>query len=215
MTSVLNKFSDRGYLIIDDVIDNQELALLVDRCESELHCKVGTRNLLGRPWVKSLGEKLRYNRHISKLLPKDAVAVQCNYFRKNTAHNWYVTLHRDISIPVIKKIESDEWSGWSTKEGQLYAQPPRAVLESLVAIRIHFEDNDKNNGALQVIPGSHLGENSKSEEFICQVRKKGALLMRPLILHKSPKLKFGTRRVLHFVFGPPVLPNGAEWPDCL
>jgi hypothetical protein len=40
----------------------------------------------------------------------------------------------------------------------------------------------------------------------------GALAMRPLILHASSKAtSLASRRVLHFVFGPPKLPLGLEW----
>jgi hypothetical protein len=39
-----------------------------------------------------------------------------------------------------------------------------------------------------------------------------ALLMKPLILHASSKATSGARRrVLHFVYGPKVLPFGLRW----
>ena len=39
-----------------------------------------------------------------------------------------------------------------------------------------------------------------------------ALLMRPLVLHASSKSSGSSlRRVLHFVFGPEVLPYGLAW----
>jgi len=213
MNSASDELSKRGYVILDDIVKGDELEFLIECCESKLDCKVGTRNLLQNDWVESLGNTIRHNPRIAKLLPKDAITVQCNYFSKDTTNNWYVTSHRDLSIPVDKKIDSDQWSGWSTKEGVLYAQPPREVLESLLIVRIHLEHNNYKNGALHVVPGSHLFGTTELDEIICNVNKGGALLMSPLILHKSPKLQFGTRRVLHFVFGPRNLPDGAKWPQ--
>lgn len=49
-------------------------------------------------------------------------------------------------------------------------------------------------------------------EFTATIEKGGALVMRPLLLHASSKAT-GTslRRVLHFLFGPPLLPIGLQW----
>lgn len=212
MTSTLGQFENQGYLIIDNLVDDEALKVLIDQCKSEFSGKIGTRNLLRNKWIKSLADKLLNDPNISQFLSNDPKAVQCSYFNKSVTDNWSVTSHRDLSIPVANKIDSDKWSGWSTKEGVLYAQPPRKVLESLLIIRIHLEHNNQENGALRVIPGSHLSESEESEEVICDVKKGGALIMRPLIMHKSPKLISGTRRVLHFVFGPRFLPDGADWP---
>lgn len=212
MTLILNELEDQGYLIIDGLINDEELRTLVEHCKSEFTGKVGTRNLLRNEWVKFLADKICNHQDLERLLPKDSKAIQCNYFNKSTTDNWSVTSHRDLSIPVASEIDSDKWSGWSKKEGVLYAQPPRSVLESLLIIRIHLEDNNKENGALRLMPGSHIPESKESAEVICEVKKGGALIMRPLILHSSPKLLSGARRVLHFVFGPHTLPDGAQWP---
>lgn len=217
MQSLSNELTTQGYLIIDHVIDHDDLETTAAHCESKHLYKVGTRNMLDNEWVKALGNKLGKNPDINGLLPKEAVLVQCNYFSKNILDNWSVTLHRDLSIPVAKKIDSEDWSGWSTKEGVVYGQPPRHVIESLLVVRVHLEHNDISNGALHVVPGSHIESNANNNqavttEVVCNVKKGGALVMRPLILHKSQKLQSGTRRVLHFVFGPKHLPNGAMWP---
>jgi hypothetical protein len=42
------------------------------------------------------------------------------------------------------------------------------------------------------------------------------LVLKPLLLHASSKASMPSqRRVLHFVFGPPVLPFGLEWPQAV
>ena len=45
----------------------------------------------------------------------------------------------------------------------------------------------------------------------CCVPKGGVLLMHPLLLHSSSRLLSGTRKVLHFVYGPAELPTPMEW----
>ena len=104
----------------------------------------------------------------------------------------------------------------------MYVQPPVAVLEQLVAIRIHIDECGPNNGPLRVVPGSHASgrlEKGQAEQLRAErgeidvpVGKGGALIMRSLILHASSKAtELRPRRVLHFVFGPPKLPCGLEW----
>jgi len=55
------------------------------------------------------------------------VAVQCTLFDKSADKNWLVALHQDLSIPVHQRILHPECSGWSEKEGVVYAQPPVRV----------------------------------------------------------------------------------------
>jgi ectoine hydroxylase-related dioxygenase (phytanoyl-CoA dioxygenase family) len=73
-----------------------------------------------------------------------------------------------------------------------------------------------------VVPGSHRfgrldGESAIAKrqhlgEVICEVSRGSALLMHPLLLHASSKLlSANRRRVLHFLFGPPILPFGLKW----
>jgi len=213
MNNSASDFKRDGVLILPRVLSNTRLKEIINSCEGALPDIVGTRNLLRFGWATRLAEELKTRAEISSILGSNSKVIQCNYFSKNVDNNWYVTLHRDLSIPVAEKVESEHWSGWNIKEGQLYAQPPRRVLESLVAIRIHFEDNDEGNGALQVVKGSHKTNSENKDTMVCHVKAGGAVIVSPLILHKSSKLKSGRRRVLHFVFGPHHLPDGASWPS--
>jgi ectoine hydroxylase-related dioxygenase (phytanoyl-CoA dioxygenase family) len=97
-----------------------------------------------------------------------------------------------------------------------------AVLEDLIAVRVHLDDSGPDNGPLRVVPGSHrLGRIPRDQqaalrlefgEVECHVPRGGALLMKPLLLHASSKATGPRqRRVLHFLYGPPELPLGLEW----
>jgi ectoine hydroxylase-related dioxygenase (phytanoyl-CoA dioxygenase family) len=151
--------------------------------------------------------------------------VQCTLFEKSPQQNWLVPLHQDLSIAVAEQIEHPEIRGWSQKEGQLYAQPPAALLAQMLAVRLQLDSSGPDDGALRVVPGSHRygrlrdaqTQALKAElgEVTCMVPQGGVMLMRPLLLHASSKLSSLNltlnRRVLHFLFGPQQLPFGLKW----
>jgi ectoine hydroxylase-related dioxygenase (phytanoyl-CoA dioxygenase family) len=87
---------------------------------------------------------------------------------------------------------------------------------------LHIDDCPPESGALRVVPGSHaIGVLSQAEaeqfrarheEVVVPAASADALLMKPLILHASSKATSAARRrVLHFVYGPKVLPFGLQW----
>ncbi len=180
------------------------------------------RQMLGLPWCAVLAENLRGQLVAAGLLPSDFVSVQCTAFEKSRDQNWLVAPHQDLSIPVAQRIDHVDLAGWSEKDGMLFVQPPVAVLERLVALRLHIDDCEAHDGALKVIPGSHVAgrvqESDKARlkaalgEVVCAVAPGGGMAMRPLLLHASSKAT-GTsrRRVLHFIFGPAQLPFGMAW----
>ncbi|WP_322533909.1 phytanoyl-CoA dioxygenase family protein [Duganella zoogloeoides] len=101
-------------------------------------------------------------------------------------------------------------------------QPPETVLQELVAVRLHIDECGADDGPLKVVPGSHqagrlgaqaaLNARDNLGEAICTVGKGGVLILRPLLLHASSKANGSSRRrVLHFVFGPGMLPYGLRW----
>lgn len=215
MIDLVDKFELDGFVAIDHIVNEADLLVLAEKCDSEISAEVGTRNLLAFEWARELAQTLTQHELLKPLMPENVVAVQCNYFSKSMSKNWSVALHRDLSIPVKKQITSQQWSGWSRKEGVLYAQPPKQVLAEMLAIRLHLEDNNSENGALELVAGSHKNFNPKGCRCSCPVTRGGVLVMRPLILHSSTKLKTGKRRVLHFIFGPEKLPDNAEWANAL
>jgi hypothetical protein len=211
-----------GFAVVPCVIDETRCDVLASRFQALQIIGPGSRTLLSQQWCAELAYELRQNAIVYNLLPVDAVAVQCTLFDKSPDKNWLVSLHQDLSIPVKRRVDGSECSGWSEKEGQVYVQPPVAVLERLVAVRVHVDDCTVDNGPLRVVPGSHAfgrldagrAEELRSSrgEVAVPVPRGGTLVMRPLILHASSKATGLTpRRVLHFVFGPPKLPCGLEW----
>ena len=160
------------------------------------------------------------------MLPADPVAVQCTFFEKSRDRNWLVPIHQDLSIPVREKIDHPALTGWSEKEGAFFVQPPDTVLQQIVIARLHLDDCGPDDGALRVVPGSHrhgrmashdaMAERNQGKETLCTVKKGDILLMKPLLLHASSKASGQSRRrVLHFVFGPGLLPCGLAWSQAI
>jgi len=184
--------------------------------------RAGSRTLLDDEWCANVASSLVADPRIEPLLPPNALAIQCTLFDKTPTNNWLVALHQDLSIPVAERVTSADCTGWAEKEGVTFVQPPVAVLDQLLVMRLHLDACDAQNGALRVVPGSHrFGRLAAAEvirhrqeygEITCEVPQGGVLLMRPLLLHASSKsLGAAPRRVLHFLLGPSSLPCGLRW----
>lgn len=224
MDSLIEKFEGDGFLVVPDVFE-------AARCESlarglKADGSPGSRNVLERQEVRALATALKHHAVVGQLLPTSAVAVQCTVFDKSPQANWFVPPHQDTSIPVRERISHRECVGWSEKEGVPYVQPPTDVLESLVAVRVALDDASSDTGALSVVPASHRrGKLSAAAMDLlrrdeplreCVLERGSAMLMRPLLLHGSSKMKRpARRRVLHFLFGSPSLPYGLRWHDAV
>ena len=215
-------FSEQGFEIIDAVLTDAECRALEAELDRVPLAGAGTRHMLPYPWCADLAHKVRSSARIGTLIPASHVAVQCTYFEKSADRNWLVPLHQDLSIPVAARVDHPNLTGWSEKEGAIYVQPPRSVLEELVAVRVHIDICGRDDGPLKVVPGSHTRGIVTSEEcpsirderekVSCLVARGAALVMRPLILHASSKASGSSlRRVLHFLFGPNTLPFGLCW----
>jgi ectoine hydroxylase-related dioxygenase (phytanoyl-CoA dioxygenase family) len=88
-----------------------------------------------------------------------------------------------------------------------------ALSAVLLALRIHLDESNEDNGPLRVIPGSHgvgvLTDHEVSASaarvvpITCVVGRGGVVAMRPLIIHASSKARGDPpRRVLHIEYAP-------------
>lgn len=142
------------------------------------------------------------------------------YFDKPQKSNWFVAWHRDLTISVNKKVPLPGFTNWTVKQNQFAVQPPIDILKQNFTIRIHLDDTDKDNGALKVIPGSHLDQDlntqalDKRSEVFCDVKAGGVMLMRPLLMHASNRtVNDNRRRVLHIEFSNATLPKEIDWSE--
>lgn len=146
--------------------------------------------------------------------------VRVLLFDKNANAPWKVRWHRDTMIPVDKHRPAGTLSGHSVKAGVPHVRATAEILSRMLAVRIHLDASTPENGPLEVLPGSHrvadLGAAPSAAAFglekraVCCAAPGDVLLMRPLLLHGSPKPEMDARRrVLHLeCSGPQVLPDG-------
>ena len=211
-----------GYAVLCAVLDPEQIAPIQQVIESLAVAGAGSRALLELECCRELVERIRSHPAIRSSLPQSAVAVQCTLFDKTRERNWLVALHQDLSVPVKERVEDRRLGGWSVKEGRHFVQAPVELLEQLLAVRVHIDHCGPENGPLRVVPGSHRHGRlervaarqlrDRLGEVSCAVAGGGALLLRPLLLHASPKARSPQhRRVLHFLFGPAVAGYGLQW----
>jgi ectoine hydroxylase-related dioxygenase (phytanoyl-CoA dioxygenase family) len=133
-----------------------------------------------------------------------------------------VSYHQDLTISVDKKMDIEGYGSWTVKHEQYAVQPPLAILQSNITFRIHLDDANENNGALHVIPGSHLRgiyrpetiDHSEEQETICNVSRGSVMIMKPLLLHASGRTTNNQkRRVIHIELSNQSLPDGLTWAE--
>jgi len=158
--------------------------------------------------------------------------VRSIYFDKPPGSNWFVAWHQDLTISVDRKLPLTGFGPWTVKGDQYAVQPPLHILEGMYTIRIHLDDTDETNGALRVLPGSHLrgieryspstrkstgttaADADSSNEVTCRVSRGGIMIMRPLLQHASSRSSAGKqRRVIHIEFSNVELPSGLNWAE--
>jgi ectoine hydroxylase-related dioxygenase (phytanoyl-CoA dioxygenase family) len=222
MDTTVAGFGPQGFGVVEALLDDTTCDAVAAQIDGLLLVGAGSRQLLQYEWCRRLALSVRMHSEIRERLPADSVVVQCTLFNKSVSANWLVALHQDRSVPVRSKVDALGLMGWSEKEGGTFVQPPASMLRRMAAVRVHIDPCPVEGGALRVVPGSHLlGVLSPAEaerirkiagERAVPVRRGGALLMKPLLLHASSKAATSIqRRVLHFVFGPRVPPFGLAW----
>lgn len=222
-----------GYALVPGVIDRAEvdalLAALARAGEGEAvrrrESVYAIRNLLEEvPEVRALARSAAVRALVEPVLGEGAFAVRGILFDKTPDANWKVTWHQDLTIAVRARREVEGFGPWSEKAGVTSVQPPAAVLERMLTVRLHLDDCGPENGPVNVLPGTHrLGRLAAAEierrrtaeppAATC-VGAGGVLLMRPLLLHaSSPATAPAHRRVVHLDFAAGGLPGGLEWHD--
>ena len=114
-------------------------------------------------------------------------------FDKSASANWFVPWHQD---------RAEDGRDRSCVE-----------LEQTIALRIHLDDCDDNNGPLEVIPGSHTNGRLESgaiallvnaqSPLLCLAARGDIVAMRPLLVHRSQRARLpAARRVLQIEYAP-------------
>lgn len=214
-----------GWAVVESVIDPMQLTALSVELESspeERGRSGGRRNLLDLPGVRNLARTSAVRAVAEAVLGPYCAAVRGIYFDKGPHANWKVPWHQDLTIAVAVHREVNGFGPWSEKAGVPHVQAPAAILERMLAVRIHIDDCGAESGPVRVLPGSHrsgvLGSAEiedwklRAPAIDCTVSRGGILAFRPLVLHSSlPATQPARRRVIHLEFAGCHLTQGLEW----
>lgn len=208
----MNKVTrDCGFLTIPGVLSQAEVSSLSAEVAAMQRGRAGARHVLANPAVRRVANDPRLVALAIELLGAPALPFKCTLFDKSPLRNWLVTWHQDLALPIRSRVDADGWGPWSTKANCLYALAPAAVLERVVALRVHLDDSTSDNGPLRVLPDTHrLGRLSETRitelareipAVECVVPAGGVVALRPLTVHASSKaMSRLPRRVLHFEY---------------
>jgi ectoine hydroxylase-related dioxygenase (phytanoyl-CoA dioxygenase family) len=213
-----------GFIILDRFLSLD----LIDRLIQDITAlnltpeRAGIRNILELlPSVQQLAESQEIRSLVEPILGNSARVVRGIFFDKQPTANWKVPWHQDVTIAVKNRLDLPNYHPWSLKGGIHHVQPPVAILEQMLTVRIHLDKTNESNGALKVITGSHC-DGKLSDEVIdiwkqtsqihCNCEPGGILLMRPLLLHASSAAIIPShRRVIHLDYAGCNLPEGLDW----
>ena len=170
------------------------------------------------PLVESLVKRGSFSHLAQQVLGDRAFAVRAIFFNKIEKANWHVPWHQDIGIPIRDRRDVPGFSAFTRKDGILHVNAPSNVLENLLILRLHLDECTATNGAMRLIPGSHLQGRIHDHNIHPQSEAQpelpagGILRLRPLLLHASAHSRSDSpRRVVHIEYAVDDLPGGLEW----
>jgi len=212
------QFEQDGFAWLRNALSPAQVDALLQ--VSTLNDRPGGRPAVASPLFQSI-ESGPVGAAIRETWP-DMIPVRLVSFDKNAQANWGVPWHQDRIIAVQEHHDLPEFVAWSRKSGVWHCEPPTDLLQEMLFVRVHLDDNTAENGAMQLAPGSHrLGkiptETAKriARKFKTETSKAKAgdiLVLKMLTLHRSrPALAAEHRRVPRVDFAPCPLPLPLRW----
>ncbi len=132
-------------------------------------------------------------------------------FNKSAQANWRLPWHQDRVVAVDRRTEALGYGRWSRKSGIWHCEPPLEVLQSMLFVRVHLDDAEAENGAMEIAVGSHReGKVAKAEAAevaakypveVTRAKAGDVLVLAMLTLHRSANSEQAAdRRVLRADF---------------
>jgi hypothetical protein len=146
-----------GFEIVQRVLDQSEATNVATelRHSTLVRSRAGARHLMRVPLVKQLARDSRLVTIAARFVGPEAVPFRATLFDKSPANNWLVVWHQDTALPLRERRDIPGSGPWSIKAGITYAHAPATALSRVVALRLHIDDSDSDNGPLRVLPGTH------------------------------------------------------------
>lgn len=150
--SFASEFESSGRVWLRNAVSKEDLKLFDDAITAST--KAGQRLEVSKRLKAALSERSSLLRAVRRLCPK-AVPVRIIAFNKSESANWGVPWHQDRVIAVSEKAEIAGYTNWTRKSGTWHCEPPLSILDKMLFVRIHLDDNDQSNGAMEMAVGSH------------------------------------------------------------
>lgn len=181
----------------------------------------GARLALNDMAPDMLGQATPLTRRIAQILP-GAQAVRVVAFDKTQDSNWGVPWHQDRVIAVADRHDLPGYGNWSQKAGIWHCEPPAEILHQMLFVRVHLDNTDGENGAMEIALGSHhkgtipadqahaVAERTTTEA--CLAQRGDVLILNMLMLHRSlPSKRPSSRRTIRVDFAAVALPPPLRW----
>jgi hypothetical protein len=212
----------RGFVLCKEAIPEACLETVGDVLDEGTGGRAGSRAALNDARIRAFVRSTELRALVEPVLGTNGFAVRALLFDKSSRSNWSVPPHQDLAVAVRHRLDVPGFGPWSRKEGIHHALAPSSVLERMLAVRIHIDRAGPEQGALRLVPATHVRRLTQDEldhvslahEVTCSADPGDALVMRPLVVHRSSKMQTRSRRrVLHVELATDELPGGLEWHD--
>lgn len=218
-SSLVADFEKDGRVWLRNAISVVDLANF--DAAAEMASKAGQRLPASPSLVEAVSPEGSLMQAIHRIDP-DAKPVRYVAFNKSKDTNWGVSWHQDRVIMVAEKAEVAGYKNWTKKSGNWHCEPPQAILEQMLFVRVHLDKADRSNGAMEISIGSHKAglvssDRAASEAVscpveVCEAERGDVLILKMLTLHSSkPGKEMSGRRVLRIDFSSVELPEPLKW----
>jgi hypothetical protein len=158
----------------------------------------------------------------ARLLGPDVRPVRAILFDKTSAANWALGWHQDRTIAMRARADVPGFGPWSVKAGMIHVEPPFALIERMVTIRIHLDAVPEGNAPLLIAPGSHRLGRIGEAALAAVVERCGTatcladpgdiwVYATPIVHASAASDRVGHRRVFQIDYSVESLPDGLEW----
>lgn len=184
-----------------------------DRAGIRLHGNPALRDILATTAIGSIA---------THYLGPAARPVRALLFDKTPATNWSLGWHQDRTIVVRERHDTPGFGPWSRKGNLQHVEPPFAVIEAMVTLRVHLDDVPADNAPLLIARGSHgAGRRtdnaiealvSRCDKYMCLASAGDVWAYRTAIVHASATAQGSNhRRVLQVDYAAGALPAPLAW----
>ncbi len=221
------QFSARGFLVIPQLLVPEESHWFGSDLDSALAGRsshegarrhrgqlFAARNL-GRLWpgLRELVALVETRLDMHELAGQSMLRLsRALFFDKPIPSGWSLPWHRDTNVAIDS---ASTHARTFNRAGVPHIQAGEDVLAQMVSVRVHLDPQGEDNGALEVLAGTHrTQEDQGAVPQVVEADAGSVLVFRPLLLHRSGSSSSASsrRRVVHLEYAGTDNPGqGCAW----